>query len=948
MGRDRFISKLKKGVANSLHLLGVRTHPIRVLIILTIAVILAEVLGSITLHLLHPEASILHIILDAVIILVATFPVLYFLAYRPLQSVFSAYQKSEKALQAANLELEVHVANRTNELLETNEALRREMEDRWRAEAELHLQTQAVEAAANGIVITDLDGNVSWANPAFEAMTGYSLTEILGRKLNILKSGQHPAKYYANLWDTILAGKVWRGEIINRRKDGSTYVEEQTITPVFNPNQDLTHFIAIKQDITKRKEAQNALENERERLYSLLDGLPAYVYLKAPDYSIRFANRQFHDLFGNPNGKLCYQVVRGREEPCQECPTIDVFDKSLPFQWERQLPDGRIFQLYDYPYQEYDGTDLVMQLGIDITARKKALSALEERNRELQMLSAEERTQRLLSESLFEAAQALNESLDMQEVLDRILEQVQRVIPYDTAAIMLIDDNELRLAGIRGRDGIPAPAQGLTEGLRLDSNPIFQSVCQGRQHVLIDDTYADRSYQRIKGLEWARSILAVPLIFGDDVLGLITLVSERRATFNLVSANQLDSFASHAVLAINNASLYQAEQIARSTAEIMRDASQVLTTSLDLDEVLSQLLDYLYKMIPYDSACILLQGEESYFTIEAAHGYERFTDVDIAGQSSIDPYQASPINTIWETGAGLLIPDIQQYPQWQPPAGHEHVRSWLGIPMLVSDRMIGFTCLEHTLPGYFTSEHQQWADALVRQAVAGIHNAQLFREVQASQSRLKALSHQLVEIQENERRFVARELHDEASQALTALKVELRLLDDMGGDRESIHRATKAMKATVDTVMENLHRLAIDLHPSSLDRLGLLPALNQYGETLSQKYGIDIQVESLGMDERLAKDIETNLYRIAQEGVANSLRHAHASNIAILLEKRGPRIVLIIEDNGDGFNPQNIHEADHLGLFGIRERAQMLGGDLTIESKPGSGTTLYVEVPDGD
>ena len=94
--------------------------------------------------------------------------------------------------------------------------------------------------------------------------------------------------------------------------------------------------------------------------------------------------------------------------------------------------------------------------------------------------------------------------------------------------------------------------------------------------------------------------------------------------------------------------------------------------------------------------------------------------------------------------------------------------------------------------------------------------------------------------------------------------------------------------------------------------------------------------------------MKTTLYRIAQEGVANSLRHAQANKIAILLEKRGPSIVLIIEDDGGGFDPHIIQETDRLGLFGIRERAQMLGGDLTIESRPGGGTTLYVEVPNGD
>ncbi|WP_041972860.1 SpoIIE family protein phosphatase [Geobacter sp. OR-1] len=131
--------------------------------------------------------------------------------------------------------------------------------ERKQAEEELLLQSTALNAAANAIVITDVNGKALWANPAFESLTGYPPNEITGRSLNILKSGKHDQEFYADLWRNISEGKVWHGEMVNRRKDGSFYTEEQTITPVRGRNAEIRYYIAIKQDITQRKMAERAL-----------------------------------------------------------------------------------------------------------------------------------------------------------------------------------------------------------------------------------------------------------------------------------------------------------------------------------------------------------------------------------------------------------------------------------------------------------------------------------------------------------------------------------------------------------------------------------------------------------------------------------------------------------------------------------------------------------------
>ncbi|MGD0181920.1 MAG: PAS domain S-box protein, partial [Terriglobales bacterium] len=185
-----------------------------------------------------------------------------------------------------NATLEARVSRRTHDL---NEASKR-----------LELQSAALEAAANGIVITDSHGTILWVNHAFTTITGYSKEEVLGKNPRLLKSGNQLKAYYSKLWSTILAGKVWQGEMVNRRKDGTLYTEEMTITPVTpqDSHSKDTHFIAIKQDITERKQSEEAmlfktalLEAQAE---TTIDGILA---VDESDHII-LANKQFGLHFG--------------------------------------------------------------------------------------------------------------------------------------------------------------------------------------------------------------------------------------------------------------------------------------------------------------------------------------------------------------------------------------------------------------------------------------------------------------------------------------------------------------------------------------------------------------------------------------------------------------------------------------------------------------------------
>ncbi len=180
-----------------------------------------------------------------------------------LQGEIIERNRAQEALRTAYDEVERRVRERTKELARTTEALQAEIAERRQGEQRLRLQSAALESAANAIIITDREGCIIWVNPAFATLTGYTLEEVLGRNPSLLKSGKHDETFYRNLWETILAGRVWHGEIINRRKDGSLYIEDQNITPVRDERGDITYFIAIKQDISERQR----MEATRHALY---------------------------------------------------------------------------------------------------------------------------------------------------------------------------------------------------------------------------------------------------------------------------------------------------------------------------------------------------------------------------------------------------------------------------------------------------------------------------------------------------------------------------------------------------------------------------------------------------------------------------------------------------------------------------------------------------------
>ncbi len=206
----------------------------------------------------------------------------------------------------------------------------------------------------------------------------------------------------------------------------------------------------------------------------------------------------------------------------------------------------------------------------------------------------------------------------------------------------------------------------------------------------------------------------------------------------------------------------------------------------------------------------------------------------------------------------------------------------------------------------------------------------------------------IVTAQEEERRRISRELHDEIGQHLTALMLGLKSLEQEATNA-AIAKKVRELQWITETVGKEVHEVALGLRPTALDDLGLAQALSHYAEDWSVKSGIPVEFFHGGFDGgRLPAEVETALYRIVQEALNNILKHAGATRVSIILERKNDRGVAIVEDNGRGFDFESLADPQarrRLGLRGMEERAALVNGELKVESTPGQGTTVFVRVP---
>jgi signal transduction histidine kinase len=359
-------------------------------------------------------------------------------------------------------------------------------------------------------------------------------------------------------------------------------------------------------------------------------------------------------------------------------------------------------------------------------------------------------------------------------------------------------------------------------------------------------------------------------------------------------------------------------EIARTAASKLREQTQAMRVTVVLTDFASETAEILAAVGP------------------AATVHQAGRRVPLAGYPMIERVRA---------GERVHIEDFAELSETVLPTRDETLRAGIRsttlAPLIAGGQVIGLLSISLGAPGRLPPELLELATQVADSLAVAIRNASLYEQLQAGQAQLRALSRRLVDVQERERRDVADQLYNEANQVLAALKMHLARSEGRASD--GYVSETRAM---LDRVMYDLHHLATDLRPVSLDRLGLVPALKQYVEEWSREHGLPVQfLAPEGNDCCIDADAETALYRIVQEALANVARHAQAHGVAISAHRTDGKFTLVVEDDGTGFDPTAAAQRGALGLLSMQERVEAVGGRLIVDSVPAGGTTVIVEVP---
>ncbi|MEN8249195.1 MAG: PAS domain-containing sensor histidine kinase [Bacteroidota bacterium] len=286
------------------------------------------------------------------------------------------YQKKDKTEYTAEVIGKAITIDNKKLFLSTIRDITKQVE----RENEINKLLTIVEQSANTIVITDTDGNIEFANPKFTEITGYTLQEVKGKHTRLLGARTKPKRIYDDLWDAITNKKIWQGEFHNIRKNGELYWEYATITPILDMTGEITNYLAIKEDITAKKAAEENARMEQERFRKIMDISPSGIYIINKEYDIDYINPVIEKEFGKVNGQKCYQYFNDFNEECEWCKNKEVFEgKSVRWEWESKK-NNKFYDVFDTPLMNLDGSMSKFVITYDITKRKEYESSLKDIN----------------------------------------------------------------------------------------------------------------------------------------------------------------------------------------------------------------------------------------------------------------------------------------------------------------------------------------------------------------------------------------------------------------------------------------------------------------------------------------------------------------------------------------------------------------------------------------
>jgi PAS domain S-box-containing protein len=768
----------------------------------------------------------------------------------------------------------------------------RESEQRFR---------QLFENSADALFVHDRHGRFVDCNAEACRVLGYAREELLELSVadvatRLISAEERREKKGETLWERAMRNKP--GRIVGfeenelRRKDGTTFPVEVGVGAIEYKRRRL--IFAAARDTTERKRTEVALRESEELYRTVVEQAAENIFIVDPENKrILEANATFYASLGytpeEVEDRTLYDLVVA--DPRSIDTNVRRILEGQTFTGERcyRHKDGSLIDVeVNASMLFYGGREAMCVVAHDVTERKRAEEALRGSEAKYRTL-----VEQMPAVTYIEAVDSGERRTD----LFYVSPQIEAMFGY-------------------------SPEEWMANG------QLFEKLLHpdDRERVLAEDARTDgtgepfsveyRQFTRDGGVIWLR-----------DEATLVRNEEDRPLFWQGVMHDITDQ--------------KRAEERLRSTLDsllALYEAGQLLGSSLKREEIGSGLLEVVERILGLEVAIITLRDGQS--------GLKEWRGVGPEGVLASVREEPQARSASREVSEGGRIRSLEL--RLTEDSGAERRLRGLFVPLRVRDRVVGV--LEAYGPQALVErEAEETLSSLASQAASALENARLYEELSEHERQLQDLVGQLVVAQEEERRRVAYDVHDGLTQLAVAAYQRLQMLaeDHPPGSAEG-REELEDIVGLVRRVVGEARRVIADLRPTTLDDLGLAAALRVQLEKFRAE-GYETSYEQALGEERLPTTVETTLFRVAQEALANTRKHARADRLHIALERRDDAIRLEVRDWGRGFDPSRVGPGggpgERVGLSGMRERVVLLGGDLEIRSAPGEGTSVVVEVP---
>ena len=601
----------------------------------------------------------------------------------------------------------------------------------------------------DAIYIQDEDGCFLDVNEGAVKLYGIPREDFLGKTPDFLAApGKNDLEDIATKIEKAYNGEAQEFEFWGKRKNGEIFPKEVRIYKGNHFGKDV--IIAIAREITQRKNTEAALQNQLNEL----NILQATSFTSSQASNQKDLLRQITNIIGNTlyadnYGILLLDHEKGNLHPHPSYQGVSAEEVFKPIHVSKGITGkvastGKALRVNDInnsedyvPFTSLARSELCIPIksGEEVIGVINAESAKKDfftpdNERLLTIIAGQistaiekirlletEQKRRQVAEKLQESAAILTTTLSQEEAINLILEELVEVVSFDSASIQLLRDGYLEIVGGRG-DLVLETEKDRTFPFPADNPNTI--VIQSKAPLILKN--APQAYEVFKEMPSIQSWLGIPLIVQDTPIGILTLDSGKLEHFTEEDAQLVTSFANHAAIAIQNASLFKAEKKRREEAEILKETALAVTASLNLKEAVKRILEQLSFVLPYDSASVqILEGNE--LRIFGGRGWQNSDEIENL-HFSLDG--SNPNTRVIQEKHTYILNDAQAEHAPFRSHPHNHIHSWMGVPLIVRDKTVGMLAVDSRQKNYFTEESATIAQSFAYQAAIAVENARLF------------------------------------------------------------------------------------------------------------------------------------------------------------------------------------------------------------------------------